>query len=259
MFFPGFKVPLYQIHKTSSFGPLSGQVSNSIYGIRPWTYKDWHFTASPADASFPAVRAVSLKEITEDLKTPNRKRLPAGSKSESGHSVPGGGVSAEALENRGKLFIGCQVSHLKRDPAEDHRTSLPPMCHTAYSLHRTLRTLSDSILTTLTEAAADGITFFLQMRRQTRRLTCPEPHDGAEPPTQIFWLSPRALTCQTDPINGATGAVHGKFLLKATWRRNNPFAFYFLSLQTYDTSAHQLLNRAAKLRCLFPIIVFKSV
>ena len=163
---------------------MSGQVSNSIYGIRPRTYKDWHFTASPADASFLAVRAVSLKEITEDLKTQNRKRLPAGSKSESGHRAPGGGVSAEALGNRGKLFIGCQVSQLKRDLAEDHRISLPPMCHTAYSLHRTLRTLSDSILTTLTEEAADGITF-LQMRRQTQRLTCPEPHDGAGPPTQI--------------------------------------------------------------------------
>lgn len=88
------------------------------------------------------------------------------------------------------------------------------MCHTAYSLHRTLRTLSDSILTTLTEEAADGITFFLQMRRQTQRLTCPEPHNGAGPPTQdLLTLSLR--THLPVPINGATGAGYSKFSLKA--------------------------------------------
>lgn len=64
----GFKVPEHSVHKPSPFGPWNGQVSNAIYGIRVWTYTDWHFTVSLSDASFPAVRAISLKEITEDPK-----------------------------------------------------------------------------------------------------------------------------------------------------------------------------------------------
>lgn len=147
-----------------------------------------------------------------------------------------------------------------RSLAEDHCTSLPPVCNASYSLHRTLRTLSDSVLTTLREEATDGITLFLQMRRQTRRLTCPEPYNGAAPQPRSS-DSAHPLTCHTDPTVGATGAsraVYGLFLWKAAWSRSSPFAFFlFFLAQNVQHSAHQLLNRVANHRCLLPIIVFK--